>query len=695
MYNGLYYNTAVANTDTLIYKIKIENLIQQYVSLLWDKLKFPYSQQFRSLLLKILIALEGISYLLNPLQPSSPKYLTYKEPHKTSLPSFESQVTNPAPASLIIDPIQKSLQQNYYYPLTYEMPIDEMEYDNNEESTPVTQPSLKPPSKKIETSIDTISDFLQEMEGDDPPTQSEFTTAEVIAKQQANQVQASFHKHRFSIYRRIYTNAGQSSNSQLHLFKSFSKCLKKIDSQAQLLPLRNDRQVHPLTTTDQINNINEVGLLNFFKPYKRSQRSLSGDFHIGTSLTFDELKIHSELMNWFNLYGYSITLSGCQTSDMVRIGFLSRVRGFTYRDDLSNFVMNTQEWKNSPFSFRLYFDTLSSGAKGKQTYVLMIDVDRPNIELGLRVFHALFDGDLPSSPNRIAYLFFPLFKKSYTEEERKSIIDDNDHHTENINVVALSGLQDLNNLIQLSQGTTISIRHLLLAIPAPGTSTGKLFLQVERQANSDYYLCCFHSTDSAKTTVRLGSLESLLKKYVKPENTSELFKDPSNSLKFSGQHAPMKKGKPQFRIVQVPDETSSYAKHAMSKLISPSPKRLASDFEASNNDSTQNTNMANQNLPKPQETPKQPQPQATGNRKFELLEENLTNQSNRLSRLEDCCSKLADTTQALTVQMSAMNDNVNLKFQEMAVTITNIKLSPNRKSTKVQKNNNSSIDPDL
>jgi hypothetical protein len=239
-FNELYNNTAVANTDILIYKIKTEKLIQQYVSLLWDKLKFPYSHQFRSLLLKILIKLEEISYLLNPLQPSSPKYLTYNKPHKISVPSFESQVTNPASASLIIDPILKSLQQNYYYPLTYEMPIDEMEYDNNKESTPVAQPPLKPPSKKIETSIDTISDFLQEMEGDDPPTQSDFTTEEVIAKRQTTQVQASFHKHRFSIYRKIDTNAGQSVNSQLNLFKSFSNCLKKIDSQAQILPLRND-----------------------------------------------------------------------------------------------------------------------------------------------------------------------------------------------------------------------------------------------------------------------------------------------------------------------------------------------------------------------------------------------------------------------------------------------------------------------
>jgi hypothetical protein len=142
---------------------------------------------------------------------------------------------------------------------------------------------------------------------------------------------------------------------------------------------------------------------------------------------------------------------------MVWIGFLSRVRGLTYRDDLSKYIMDTNAWKNSQFSFRLYFDTLSAGIKGKQTYVLMIDVDRPNIEKGIQVFQELFDGDLPSSPNKIAYLFFPLFKKTYTEEERKSIIEDNDVHTENINVLALAGLQDLESLITLAQGTQITV----------------------------------------------------------------------------------------------------------------------------------------------------------------------------------------------------------------------------------------------
>jgi len=274
-YNEIHNSTFSAGMEEITYGLYTRKSIQQYVSLLWEKLKFPYSQQVRSLLLKVLLEIENISNLFQfqSLQPSSPKRFTYKEPYKTSRPSFEYQVINPAPSSLVIDPLITSLQRNYYYPLTFEMATDEMEYDSNEVSNQTTTSPQKASNKNVETSIDTISDFLQEMEGEDPPTQSEFTSANVLAKQTVSQVKASFHKHRFSIYRKIYTNAGQSSNSQISLFKSFSKCLKKLDPQAQILPLRNDRQVHPLTTTDQINNITEVGLLNFFKPYKRSQRS--------------------------------------------------------------------------------------------------------------------------------------------------------------------------------------------------------------------------------------------------------------------------------------------------------------------------------------------------------------------------------------------------------------------------------------
>jgi hypothetical protein len=78
-------------------------------------------------------------------------------------------------------------------------------------------------------------------------------------------------------------------------------------------------------------------------------------------------------------------------------------------------------------------------------------------------------------------MFFPLYRKTYTDDERKNIMQDSNHHTEGVMVVALTGLQDLNTFIQLNQGIKTSISNLLLVIPAQGTTTGKLFLQIECQ----------------------------------------------------------------------------------------------------------------------------------------------------------------------------------------------------------------------
>jgi hypothetical protein len=139
----------------------------------------------------------------------------------------------------------------------------------------------------------------------------------------------------------------------------------------------------------------------------------------------------------------------------------------------------------------------------------MIDDDHPNIDTALHFFHQVYDGKNKSPPNHIPYLFLPLYCKS--DDERSRIIKDNDRYTKAINVVTVSGLQDINSEITLTNGKVVPIHHLLLVIPAPDTSTGKLFLQVEHQTGSEWLICRFHSTDSAKVTLCLSHLEQLLK----------------------------------------------------------------------------------------------------------------------------------------------------------------------------------------
>jgi hypothetical protein len=116
------------------------------------------------------------------------------------------------------------------------------------------------------------------------------------------------------------------------------------------------------------------------------------------------------------------------------------------------------------------------------------------------------------------------------DNERKNIIKDSDHHMEGVNVISVTGVNDLNSLVNLDQDVTTSIHHLLLAIPARGTSSNKLFLQIEWQAGNDWLHCCFYTTDFTAVSLCLGSLESLLKKYVKIEDPHKVFSSKDLSL---------------------------------------------------------------------------------------------------------------------------------------------------------------------
>lgn len=130
---------------------------------------------------------------------------------------------------------------------------------------------------------------------DDLPIQTQILASAETFSPVAEATTSLYFKNRFSIYRKGSTPFLSSAPNQLSLFKSFSKCKKSIDPQAQILPICTDHQMHSLSTTDQINQITEVGIRNYFKSYKPIKKTLSGDFHIGSKLTFNELKHHKIL----------------------------------------------------------------------------------------------------------------------------------------------------------------------------------------------------------------------------------------------------------------------------------------------------------------------------------------------------------------------------------------------------------------
>jgi hypothetical protein len=369
-------------------------LLQQlstHHSYLWSHLSINYTEKTRLQTYALILVLENI---LNFWSQPSPT-ISYTTPDSGCRPSLIAQIVYQPKA--ILNHYLLSLQSNYYYPLDHE-PVNmsnlseqetasDTQMQSGEEGNPIPSGvsigeigmhSLATTAPiTVEHSLDVISDLISEIEADDPPSQLQ---DEPILATPNLPIQ----KHHFSLYKKNSGPIPSSPQAQLKLFESFFNSIKKVDQSAKILPIRTDIKIYPLSTSDQLRNLEQVGVLNYFKPNKRSQKTLSGYFYVQTKLDFDSFQGHQALNTWLMQFGYHMMKSSCQTADMVRIGFLTRIRSFTLRCDFHSFITASPEWRAQPFHFRLYYDAV--GAKGRTAHVLMIDVDRPNIEYGLKFF---------------------------------------------------------------------------------------------------------------------------------------------------------------------------------------------------------------------------------------------------------------------------------------------------------------------
>ncbi len=208
---------------------------------------------------------------------------------------------------------------------------------------------------------------------------------------------------------------------------------------------------------------------------------------------------------------------------------------------------------------------------------------------------------------------------------------------------------------------------------------------MERQPTNQWLLCCFHTVDATKVTLRLSALEALLKRYVKTEDHGNLFSSDDCTLRFNGQAAPIKKGKNQKLVQEVPESTMQYARSALRKLHTPAPKRLAVDFEPQSMETLESTTPA---LVTPVVQPPSaavPPIPITGGSHIESVESTLLNQNTRLLNLEECCAMLATSTKNLENQLVSMNENIFAKMHEMANAINSLNSSPKRRNPKVLK----------
>jgi len=259
-------------TTTISYHQKVALSVLQ--RRLWSQLSFPHDTDVRSITYRIILLIQAI--LLTPHQHTTPRLFSL--PKTTSKPTIIDQIIhNP---TRIIDTYTRSLQQNYYYPLaldpakmseettvnaaiSHEKQLDaNLSMDDKSLGKLPTSEEKKPPEIiTVEHDLSVIADLIQEVEAEEAPTQTNSTDPN-----QESNVKGSFYRHRFALYRKNVKH--QSELSQIQQFRSFAKCLKATDHSIQILPFRSDMNVHSLSTTDQMNSLEQVGLHMYFKPYK-------------------------------------------------------------------------------------------------------------------------------------------------------------------------------------------------------------------------------------------------------------------------------------------------------------------------------------------------------------------------------------------------------------------------------------------
>jgi len=265
-----------------------------------------------------------------------------------------------------------------------------MHKSNSAPKSPQSLSQNKKQSITIEDSMEVISE-LQSSElypDDSPPHAGTQTPTSQLPSQRTIQCSPM----RISLATKS-CNGASSTNSLPQLKKFFNAPLGT--SQVTICPIRNNSQVSPLKTTSQVNELTSIGAKSYFKACKPQSCSVAaGDFHSLTSLTFPELCSNVKILNWLNPQEYYLVLCSCQSSDMVQIGFLLQVQSFLWQDDLKDMIKDTQEWRENPFQFCLYFGLISSNKKGEMAPVLMVEVQCNNINLGLDFFCSTFEMQL-------------------------------------------------------------------------------------------------------------------------------------------------------------------------------------------------------------------------------------------------------------------------------------------------------------
>jgi hypothetical protein len=412
---------------------------------------------------------------------------------------------------------------------------------------------------------------------------------------------------RFNLIRRRDTT---SDTTTLKLFKSFIHTLRDIDANINILPYEAAKHhISPLTNGRQVNEVDDNKLQLYFRPYHKKQHySLSGYFHIGTTLEAEALFSNPKMLEWLDSYRYYIKLSPSQTEEMIQIGALLFSSIYIYRADLKLSIMKHPLWQPKDTENTPVFELFTSDliASDKKARMIFVSAEKTKTDEVAALFRTIYDGKPKSYPNGAMMLFVPLNEDiNYTVEYRKKLIFNHESFIGKEDAITINGLNNLNNEVTLKNGEKITIRMLLKSLPASqGMSRPQLFQFVEPNNSGVTTLATFQTQDKSHVETRKCTLEAELRSIVLSSDLEKLFLSVTDGI-WSGGITKNKGGK--IIPTKPPNPQTQQHLNQISSILRSPPEKKSTTQDLPNS-SAPNTRHHYTIAHKPMTPPVPPQP---------------------------------------------------------------------------------------
>jgi hypothetical protein len=432
---------------------------------------------------------------------------------------------------------QNFLSKNFYFPLPiqtdHETAFLEFYSKMAENINPVstTQKSPVNPFDVDIIDMDNLASLISEQQQRDSDFPIEEQEAHIGTTQES--LTADMYVHRIDIKRLFRTPEKRSE-----VFKKFFIALKKVDPHAAVRPVYtgDNNKIPILNSSTQVHNPDLLDIDKYHKSWTPNQRyGLSGQIVIETSHPFDDLV--DKLFPWLNSTYYQIMLADCQTSELVTIGVLIRVSYTLCRTEL---IANTKAIisrlkGDSQFDFTIRADHWFCSIG--RVNVLFVAVARDKLKPGMEYFCNMYNGVNTKVPMGATLLFIPLYQIQLTQEIREQIGQEQRAWQDSEIACFVNGFKDLSSIITLKDGTTCSLRSLILRLPNDSKCPRKaLFHGVDRRPESEDWIAIkYHRDDEATFKKRAPGIAYELAQIVVDTDIPKLFVNPTVGLNFGGE----------------------------------------------------------------------------------------------------------------------------------------------------------------